>query len=36
MIARGDGGRPGGEDVNSILNTFFFFYLLQLLRGFLY
>ena len=23
MIARGDGGRPGGEDVNSILNTFF-------------
>ena len=35
MIARGEGGGGGWEDVNSILNTSFF-YLLQLLRGFLY
>ena len=35
MIARGEGGGGGWEDVNSILNTSFFFYLLQLFRGFL-
>ena len=34
-IARGEGEGGGGEDGNSISNTFCF-YLLQLLRGFSY